>query len=102
MARYDEGQKKFVAVPIDLGPAGDQVYLILYATGLRFRSGLAVVSAKIGGVEVPVSYAGAQGYYVGLDQVNLLIPRSLAGKGEVNVELTVEGKKANPVTVTMR
>jgi uncharacterized protein (TIGR03437 family) len=102
VARYDEGQKKFVAVPIDLGPAGDQVYLILYATGLRYRSGLAAVSAKIGGVDAPVSYAGAQGYYVGLDQVNLLIPRSLAGRGEVNVELAVEGKKANPVTVTMR
>jgi uncharacterized protein (TIGR03437 family) len=102
VTRYDDTQKKFVSVPVDLGPAEERVYLLLYATGLRFNSGLAAVGARIGGVDAPVIYAGAQGYYVGLDQVNVLIPRSLAGRGEVEVLLTVEGKTANAVKINVR
>jgi hypothetical protein len=40
-----------------------------------------------------------QGQYPGLDQVNVRLPRSLAGRGEVNIALTVDGKAANTVTV---
>ena len=70
--------------PIDLGPEGDEVHLLLYGTGIRGRSSLGAVSVKIGGVAVPVSYAGDQMQYVGLDQINAgPLPRSLAGRGEV-------------------
>ena len=37
-------------VPIDLGPSTDQVFLVLYGTGIRFRSSLTNVSATIGGL----------------------------------------------------
>ncbi len=74
VSQYDAAQKKFVPVPIDLGPATEKVYLILYGTGLRHRSSLSAVTVTIGGLNAEVSYAGAQGYYVGLDQVNVLIP----------------------------
>jgi uncharacterized protein (TIGR03437 family) len=102
VAQYDASLKKYVPKPIDLGPATDRVYLILYATGLRFRSSLSAVSANVGGIGAEVSYAGAQGYYVGLDQVNILIPRGLAGRGEVNVVLGVDGKTANSVKVNIK
>jgi len=39
---------------------------------------------------------------VGLDQVNVLIPRSLIGRGEVDVVLTVDGKPANTVRVAIK
>jgi uncharacterized protein (TIGR03437 family) len=50
---------------------------------------------------VPVSYAGPQPEYPGLDQVNVLLPRSLRGRGEVNVALTVDGKAANTLRVNV-
>jgi uncharacterized protein (TIGR03437 family) len=53
-------------------------------------------------VDSSVQYAGQQGYYVGLDQVNVLLPRTLAGKGLVDVVMTVDGKTANTVTVQIR
>jgi uncharacterized protein (TIGR03437 family) len=90
------------AVPIDLGPESDRVYLILYATGIRFRSSLSALQAVIGGVNAPVIFAGAQGGYVGLDQVNVLIPRSLAGRGDATVQLTVDGKPSNSVRIRIR
>jgi uncharacterized protein (TIGR03437 family) len=45
---------------------------------------------------------GAQGSLVGLDQINVLIPRSLIGRGEVDVMLTVDGKAANTVRVAIK
>lgn len=102
VARYDLAQSKFVAVPIEMGPANDQVFLVLFGTGIRYRTSLDAVKAKIGGVDVEVLYAGAQGGYVGLDQVNLRVPRHLLGSGEVDVVLTVDGKVANTVRVHIR
>ncbi len=100
VARFDPGQNRFVAVPIDLGPATDQVFLILYGTGLRFRSVLPSVS--IGGVGSQVTFAGAQGGFVGLDQINVRLDRSLAARGAVNVVMTVDGTPANTVSVTIK
>lgn len=102
VAQYDASLNRYVPVPIDLGPDTDRVYLILYATGLRNRSSLSSVSALVGGVSAEVSYAGAQGYYVGLDQVNILLPRTLVGMGEVDVTLTVDRKTANTVRINIR
>jgi uncharacterized protein (TIGR03437 family) len=102
VTRFDAAQNKFVAVPIDFGPSTDQVFLVLYATGLRYRSALAAVTARIGGVDAQVSYAGTQGSFVGLDQANLRLPRSLAGRGEVDVVLTVDGQTANTVRVNIK
>jgi len=38
----------------------------------------------------------------GLDQLNLIVPRSLAGRGEVDVVLTVDGRTANTVKVNIK
>ena len=100
--RFDATQNKFAAAPIDLGPSTDQVVLVLFATGLRFRSSGAAVSGSIGGANAQALYAGPQGAFSGLDQVNLLLPRSLAGRGDVNVTLTVDGQAANLVQINIR
>jgi uncharacterized protein (TIGR03437 family) len=100
--RFDAAQGRSVAVPIDLGPETDQVVLVLFGTGVRSRSDLAAVSALLGNEVCQVQFAGPQGGFVGLDQVNVLLSRRLIGRGEVEVALVVDGKQANPVTVTIR
>src|SRR5262249_46888894 len=102
VAQLDPAQNRLVPVPIDLGPATDQLFLILYGTGIRFRSSLATTTATIGGAVSEVLYAGTAEGYVGLDQVNLHIPRSLVGRGVVNVALIVDGKAANTVTIQIK
>jgi uncharacterized protein (TIGR03437 family) len=91
-----------VASPINLGTAGEQCYLTLYATGVRNASSLAAVAVIIGGVSAPVKYAGPQGAFVGLDQVNVLIPSSLAGMGQVDVLMSVDGVDSPPVVITIQ
>jgi uncharacterized protein (TIGR03437 family) len=90
------------ATPIDLGGAGDTAYLILYGTGIRNRTSLDAVSVTAGGVAAGVDYAGPSGTMPGLDQVNARLPASLAGRGKVEIVLTVDGVAANTVEVSIR
>jgi uncharacterized protein (TIGR03437 family) len=89
-----------VSVPIDLSAAGP-VNLSLYGTGIRHVSSVANVICTIGGVNVPVLFAGAQGEFAGLDQINLQLPLALRGVGEVDLNLTVDGQPANTVRVNL-
>lgn len=99
---YDPMQNRFVPRPIDLGQPGAQVFLILYGTGWRYRATLLSVAVKIGDTNVSALYAGAAPGFVGLDQLNLALPQTLAGKGEVNIDLAVEGQAANTVKVHIK
>ena len=90
-----------VGKPIDLGPEGDQVFLLLFGTGIRNLTTPA--TAKVGGVTVPVLGAVPQGQFPGLDQVNIgPLPRTLVGKGSVEIELTIDTVQANFVKVNIR
>jgi uncharacterized protein (TIGR03437 family) len=102
VTQFDHAQNKFVALPIDLGVESDQVFLILFGTGIRFRSDISAVKAAIGGEEAEVLHAGEQGDFVGLDQANVRLSRSLKGKGEVGVVLQVDGKSSNTVRIDVR
>ncbi|HZS09281.1 MAG TPA: S8 family serine peptidase [Blastocatellia bacterium] len=86
-------------------------YLILACTGLRhapdtdgnYGNGVAEsVQAVIGGASAAVLYAGAQGVYAGLDQVNIRLPDELRGRGRVELVLTVAGRKANKVVLSVK
>jgi uncharacterized protein (TIGR03437 family) len=76
--------------------------LSLYCTGVRNRSALTNVRATIGGLDAQVTFAGSQTTFVGLDQVNVRLPRMLIGRGEVELVLTVDGRVANSVRVSIR
>lgn len=102
LATFDPALNKFVAAPIDLGAETDQVFFVGYGTGFRGRSSLGAVSVKIGGADSEVLFAGAAEGFFGLDQLNTRIPRSLIGKGEVDLELTVDGVKANVLKLRIR
>jgi len=95
--QWNATRTRLVPLPIDLSPAGDEVFLELYGTGIRAHQGN--VRAFIGGEIVPVLYAGVAPGYVGLDQVNVSLPRSLIGRGEATLQLFVEGVATNPVTI---
>jgi uncharacterized protein (TIGR03437 family) len=78
-------------VPIDVT---SRPYPILYATGIR-GAAQANVSVRIGNIDAPVTYAGAQGTYSGLDQINATLPATLKGRGQLVVTVTVNGQATN-------
>jgi len=80
----------------------DTIYLQLYGTGIRNRSDIANVICTINGQDLPATFAGPQGAYAGLDQINVLVPIGLKGAGTVKVWLTADGAVSNVATVTFR
>jgi uncharacterized protein (TIGR03437 family) len=98
----ESAEGRCTAVPLDAGSESEQLILLLFGTGIRRHQSIGLVRVTIGGETAEVLYAGLQPDYDGLDQVNVRLPRTLAGRGEVEVLLEVEGKQANPVTVSVR
>ena len=49
-----------------------------------------------------MAFAGAQGGFVGLDQANVKLPASLAGKGSLSIQLTANGIATNEVNITFQ
>jgi uncharacterized protein (TIGR03437 family) len=90
----------YVAVPINLSPSTDQFYLILYGTG--FRGAGSNVTVAIRGLNAPVAYAGPQGEIPGLDQVNVVLPQQLAGRGVANIVLMAASIGANVVNIAIQ
>ena len=86
--------------PVSLGEEGEQVYLILFGTGIRNYQ--RNVKVQVGGLDVP-AVAVAQPQFAGLDQINVgPLPRALAGRGEVSVSVVVDGVTANTLIVNIQ
>jgi uncharacterized protein (TIGR03437 family) len=99
---YQCGGAGCVSVPMDLGAPTDTLVVELYGTGIRGRTSPSNVVAQIRGVPAQITYAASQLQFDGLDQVNVYVPRNLAGAGEVPVVLTVDGITANVVIINIK
>ncbi len=102
IVRFDNALSNFVAIPIDLSATDEAVYLVIYGTGIRQRSSLNNVKVNIDGIELQPIFVGSQGTFVGLDQINVLLPTILKGRGEVVMSVTVDGKNTNAVKVNLK
>jgi uncharacterized protein (TIGR03437 family) len=87
--------------PIVIMPGDQQTFLILFGTGIR-AAGPVGVRVQIQGIFVPTFYAGPQPQFAGLDQVNVLLPQTLTGMGEVSIGLIANGTSAPTVHVTVK
>jgi len=74
-------------------------YLVLFGTGMR-KVSAASVEVIIGGRYAPTLFAGAQGGYAGLDQLNTQVPAGVSGL--VDVVVSINGRVANTVKVRVR
>ena len=85
--------------PIDLR-AADNVFLELFGSGMRFN--VSQVKAEIAGVDAEVLYNGAHCCFVGLDQVNVKIPKLLVARGEVDLRLLIDGVPSNTIKIFLK
>lgn len=86
------------ARPVDPGSVWHPNYLTLFGTGLRRATGLRV---RVGGIDVTPMYAGPQGDFAGLDQINVAIPSNLAG-GTIDLLLSGGGMASNTVQLRVQ
>jgi uncharacterized protein (TIGR03437 family) len=102
VARFDISQNAYVSIPLEVSVPNETVYLVLFGTGLRARSALAGISMSLSGTPLTTLYAGPSSGLVGVDQVNIGLPPTLAGRGELSVSLIVDGRAANEVQVRVK
>jgi uncharacterized protein (TIGR03437 family) len=91
-------------IPIDL--SGNPVYLSLYGTGFD-QATAASTTCTVAEQNALVTYAGPQMEEQGLDQLNMLLPRTLAGMGAVSVACVfgsaeAQGVPANTVHIAIK
>jgi len=102
----------YIPAPFDILVNGKPNILVLFGTGIRNalalnpadENGVAEsMRVTIDGIEAKILYAGPQGQYIGLDQMNVEFPSNLSGGGRrVIVIVTLNGIEANRVTVLLR
>ena len=96
---FDVTAFPFQATPIDLGPANHQVFLSLFATGIRNGG---TVQVTIDGLPMTTIFGpAASSEFDGLDQLNVLLERVLIGRRLVQVVVTVDGLVANVVEINI-
>jgi uncharacterized protein (TIGR03437 family) len=78
--------------------ANSPTYLALFATGLNTSI---TPTVTIGGVSAQVVFFGAAPCCAGLQQINIMLPDSLAGAGRVPVVLMSGGAASNAVQVVL-
>jgi uncharacterized protein (TIGR03437 family) len=100
ISQFSAEAGRFIPKAIDLGTQSDRVYLVLSMTGVRgadntVENGPNNVSESfrvlVGGVELTPDYVGPQPLFVGLDQLNVVIPKSLSGSGTIDVTVNAVG-----------
>lgn len=94
LANFNPATNRFITRPINFGPATDRIFLEIFLTGIR---GIIdpnadgnlneYVQVIIGGQALTPSYAGRQGFFAGVDQINVELPRTLNGKGKMNLAI---------------
>jgi uncharacterized protein (TIGR03437 family) len=78
--------------------SNQQTYLELFATGMNTST---TPTVTIGGVPVQVTFAGASPCCDGLQQINVVVPDSVAGAGRVPVVVTAGGQTSNTVQIVL-
>lgn len=103
VAQFNSTSGRFEPILLDLGPEGDQVFLLAFGTGFRNISAQTAATATIGGTPAPVLFVGAVANLEGLDQTNITIPRSLIGRNmALDVVFTADTKTANTVQIGVK
>jgi uncharacterized protein (TIGR03437 family) len=93
-------QGYYSPTPINMGATTDDVYLAFYTTGAA-AAGMANITVTVNGVNCQLYYAGASGY-TGIDQIDVLLPHSLAGSGTVPLQVTAGKIMANTAEIVIQ
>lgn len=99
VAQFDPVKKELVAIPIEFTDDTQRLILSLFGTGLGAATDVQVTIAE---TNISVLFVGPQKELESLERLDLDLPRTLIGAGDVSIAVTVDGVKANIVTIRFR
>lgn len=86
-------QQTCTPIPVNYVHPDAEVFLILFGTG--FRGNATLPEVNLGGIPAEVVYAGPQGSFAGLDQLNIRIPNAVRGLGLLEISVRHANQHAN-------
>lgn len=104
LAQLNPTTSQFLTRPLDLGPTGEKVFAVLSVSGTRGvpdtdgnpgNGSAENVRVVLGGTEIIPTFLGASPSLAGLEQLNFELPRSLIGRGLVDLAVTGTGFGSN-------
>lgn len=90
--------KECTPIPIQSTDPAEEVFLVLFGTGFRNTPSIRP-QVHMGGMVVEAGYFGPHRDFVGLDQINVKVPRALLGQGPAPVTIVHGEKRSNAVTI---
>jgi uncharacterized protein (TIGR03437 family) len=96
----DSKNQNCAPLPVTVPNDESDLYLILFGTGIRGDAEHVMVT--IAGTPLTVTFAGAQGQFDGLDQINIKIPRGFQVRGQSTLALQVGTLGANQVSLAFQ
>ncbi len=87
-ARYGGGSPEPLPIASPIDPGSGDVYLTIYATGARAAVAVEVLFDTTPGT---VTFFGPQGEFAGLEQINVLVPAEMSGRGPTTVTVRANG-----------
>ena len=88
--------------PVPLDVSSGETALELWGTGIQNRASLSDVVVMVGNQTLAAAYAGPAPGFIGEDQVNVLLPATLAGSGTANITISISGSVSNVVTAAFQ
>ncbi|MEP6715252.1 MAG: hypothetical protein ABJC09_06740, partial [Terriglobia bacterium] len=106
-ATIDPDTNKPVPLPVGIAPPDRITVLELFGVGIRNFTSSATAhilrqDTPPADLTLPVQYAGPAPGFPGLDQINVVLPQSLAGAGTVGIQIVADGISSNPVQVQFK
>ena len=100
--RYSTGTLTYLGQNYPFAPAVPGEVETTFGTGLNATGGsVPNVMVIVGNLQVTPSYAGSQGQYPGLDQVNFQLPANVQTGCNVPLAVLVDGKMSNSTTIAI-
>lgn len=100
-AACPDGPRSCSPVPAAFGPETEKLELLLLSTGLRQPGDPAAYAVKAGDEPLEVLSVVAVEGEAGLDWLRVRLPRGLAGRGELDLTVTVAEATSNAVKIVL-
>ncbi len=89
------------SAPIQVGPANRPTLVILQGSGWRQGTMMGGVQVRLNGIACPLVAARSSALFAGQDELVFQVPAMLAGRGVMDMVVTVAGRESNYARINL-
>jgi hypothetical protein len=87
--------RPLTSAPLPVGPLSRPTLVIIQGSGWRLATGSPAVNVRLNGIPCPVVASRPSALFAGQDELVFQIPSYLAGRGMMDLTVSVAGRESN-------